>query len=47
VETVKSDLEALKVAMSTEKKGYEFNIAGTFDYICGLHPSMKGQIILE
>lgn len=26
---------------------YTFDTAGTFDYICGLHPSMKGQIIVE
>ncbi|MFQ5904251.1 MAG: cupredoxin family copper-binding protein [Candidatus Binatia bacterium] len=26
---------------------YTFEVAGTFDYICGLHPSMKGQIIIE
>lgn len=26
---------------------YIFNEAGTFDYICTLHPSMKGQIIVE
>ncbi|MFQ5886404.1 MAG: plastocyanin/azurin family copper-binding protein, partial [Anaerolineae bacterium] len=26
---------------------YTFDVAGTFDYICGLHPSMKGQIIIE
>ncbi len=26
---------------------YTFDIAGTFDYICGLHPSMKGRIIVE
>ena len=23
---------------------YRFERAGTFDYICGLHPSMKGQV---
>lgn len=26
---------------------FTFNQAGTFDYICGLHPSMKGQVIVE
>jgi plastocyanin len=26
---------------------YTFDIAGTFDYICGIHPSMKGRIIVE
>jgi amicyanin len=26
---------------------FTFNDAGTFDYICSLHPSMKGKIIVE
>jgi len=26
---------------------YTFNTAGTFDYICPIHPSMTGQIIVE
>lgn len=26
---------------------HTFNAAGTYDYHCGLHPSMKGQIIVE
>lgn len=24
-----------------------FDTAGTYDYICGLHPTMKGKIIVE
>jgi hypothetical protein len=26
---------------------FTFNTAGTFDYTCGVHPSMKGQIIVK
>lgn len=26
---------------------YTFTSAGTFDYICKIHPSMKGQIIVK
>jgi len=26
---------------------YTLDTAGTFDYICGLHPSMKGQIVVQ
>lgn len=26
---------------------HKFESVGTYDYICGLHPSMKGQIIVE
>lgn len=26
---------------------YTFDISGTYDYICPLHPSMKGQITVE
>lgn len=26
---------------------FSFGIAGTYDYICSIHPSMKGQIIVE
>jgi len=30
-----------------EKFEFQFNETGTFDYICGIHPSMKGTIIVE
>ncbi len=26
---------------------FTFDTAGTFEYICGVHPSMKGTIIVE
>lgn len=30
-----------------ESFNYQFNTAGTYDYICGIHPAMTGQIIVE
>ncbi|MDD5552236.1 MAG: cupredoxin domain-containing protein [Candidatus Pacebacteria bacterium] len=30
-----------------EKFEFQFNEIGTFDYFCGIHPSMKGTIIVE
>jgi plastocyanin len=24
-----------------------FSDAGTFDYICGIHPSMRGKVVVE
>ncbi|HEX4172671.1 MAG TPA: cupredoxin family copper-binding protein [Acetobacteraceae bacterium] len=26
---------------------YKFDQTGTFDYICGLHPHMHGQVVVE
>ncbi len=26
---------------------HQFNTAGTFDYTCAIHPSMKGKIVVE
>ena len=35
-------------AIDTEKTySYKFDKAGTFAYICGLHPHMKGQIVVK
>lgn len=33
----------------TEGQSYSFafNNAGTYDYICGIHPSMKGRVIVK
>lgn len=33
----------------TEGQSYSFtfNNAGTYDYICGIHPSMKGKVIVK
>ncbi len=30
-----------------QKYGFTFTAAGTYDYICSIHPSMKGQIIVK
>jgi plastocyanin len=26
---------------------HQFNTAGTFEYTCGIHPSMKGKVVVE
>jgi plastocyanin len=26
---------------------YKFEKAGTFDYLCGLHPHMHGQVVVR
>ncbi|MBI4145295.1 cupredoxin family copper-binding protein [Candidatus Woesearchaeota archaeon] len=26
---------------------HTFDTAGTFDYLCGIHPSMKGTVVVE
>jgi plastocyanin len=30
-----------------ENFSYRFEQAGTFDYICGLHPHMHGQVVVQ
>ena len=30
-----------------ESIDYKFDQKGSYDYICGIHPSMKGKIIVE
>lgn len=32
---------------SDDQYSYTFNSSGTFNYFCGLHPKMTGQIIVE
>ncbi len=35
-------------AIDTDKTfSYRFNKAGTFAYICGLHPQMHGQVVVR
>ncbi|HXL33245.1 MAG TPA: cupredoxin family copper-binding protein [Bradyrhizobium sp.] len=36
-----------KVLDTDESYSYTFTSAGTFDYFCGLHPHMVGQIIAK
>jgi len=35
-------------AIDTDKTfAYRFDKAGTFSYICGLHPQMRGQVVVK
>jgi plastocyanin len=35
-------------ALDTDKSfTYEFDKAGTFSYVCGLHPQMHGQVVVK
>lgn len=35
-------------AFDTDKTfTYQFNKAGTFSYVCGLHPQMHGQVVVN
>jgi plastocyanin len=35
-------------ALDTDKSfTYQFDKAGTFSYVCGLHPQMHGQIVVK
>jgi plastocyanin len=35
-------------ALDTDKAfTYQFDKAGTFSYICGLHPAMHGQVVVK
>jgi len=48
--TIVSDFgnELSSAALSRGKThSHAFNAAGTFDYHCGIHPSMKAKIIVE
>jgi len=45
--TIKSDLFQSDTLKNGDSFSFTFDTAGTYDYICGLHPSMKGKIIVE
>ena len=35
-------------ALDTDDKfDYKFEQAGTYDYLCGIHPHMRGQVMVE
>jgi plastocyanin len=35
-------------ALDTDNSfAYRFDKAGTYDYICGIHPAMRGQIVVH
>ena len=45
---VLGDLNVHSKAMDTDKSfTYRFDQTGTFDYVCGLHPHMHGQIVVR
>ena len=50
-DTVKHTIKLDETESSSLAKGqswsYSFTTPGTYDYICGLHPSMNGKIIVE
>ncbi len=43
---IKSDTFNSAVLNSGETFQFTFNIPGTYNYICSIHPSMKGKIIV-
>lgn len=44
---VKSDDFASPIMAKGETFSFKYETAGTYEYICGVHPSMKGTIIVE
>jgi len=45
--TVKMDTLESDNLSKGDTFSFTFSDAGTFEYICGIHPSMKGKIIVE
>lgn len=45
--TVKSDSFASQDLATGDTFQFTFNSAGTFDYICSIHPSMKGTVTVQ
>ena len=41
-----SELDSGTLSLN-EEYSYNFSTAGSYDYYCALHPSMKGKIIVE
>jgi plastocyanin len=42
------DLSVHSHALDTgDQFSYRFDKAGTFDYMCGLHPHMRGQVVVQ
>lgn len=44
---IKSDLFTSPMLAKGESFSYIFKTIGTFNYICGVHPSMKGTIVVK
>ncbi len=47
VHTVDSDIFHSPNLSQGDTYSFTFNTRGTFDYICAIHPSMKGTIVVE
>lgn len=45
--SIKSDNFNSEIFSKGESYQFRFNSAGVYNYICGVHPSMKGKIIVE
>jgi plastocyanin len=45
--TIKSDAFSSGNLGNGQKFEFKFEKAGSFDYSCGIHPSMKGKIIVQ
>jgi amicyanin len=45
--TVKSDSFQSDTLNNGDSFSFTFDKAGTYDYICGVHPTMKGKIIVN
>jgi amicyanin len=44
---IKSDAFTSPMMAKGQTFEFTFDKAGTYDYICGVHPTMKGQIIVQ
>jgi plastocyanin len=47
VHTVKSDVFSSQDLAQGDSFEYTFNTTGSFNYSCGVHPSMKGKVIVS
>ncbi|HEX6212021.1 MAG TPA: cupredoxin domain-containing protein [Methylomirabilota bacterium] len=45
--TIVSTKERSPILLKGQSHAIAFNTAGTFEYMCGLHPSMKGTVEIE
>ena len=45
--TIASTKERSPILLKGQSHAMAFNTAGTFEYMCGLHPSMKGTVEIE
>ena len=45
--TVNSDLFNSDTLNNGDSFSFTFDKAGTYDYICGIHPAMKGKIVVK